>query len=299
MTGNFVERGVRQGCPLLPYLFIIAIELLSYKVTTSEYIKGIKMFGEEFKKSLFADDASFILDGSLKSLENLIDILDNFSYISGLKLNAKKCQILRIGTSKQREFEYLKHRKFKWSSTEATALGMTFTTKKSNIFQVNLEPKIMNFENCLKQWHHRKLTLKGKITVIKNYALPKLIYVLFSLPNPPQQTIKRIEKIMYNFLWDGKPETIKRDILTENYDKGGLKLIDINMFINSLKISWIKRILESENNGILNKIYLQTFQPFGGKLLFECTFSENDISAFVPKKHFFKRYLHGLVRVQL
>ena len=125
-----IERGVRQGCPLSPYLFIIAIEILSYKVTTSESIKGIKMFGEEFKKSLFADDASFILDGSLKSLENLIDILDNFSYISGLKLNAKKCQILRIGASKQQEFEYLKHRKFKWSSTEATALGMTFTTKK-------------------------------------------------------------------------------------------------------------------------------------------------------------------------
>ena len=165
---------------------------------------------------------------------------------------------------------------------------MTFTTKKSNIFQVNLEPKIMNFENCLKQWHHRKLTLKGKITVIKNYALPKLIYVLSSLPNPPQQTIKRIEKLMYNFLWDGKPEKIKRDILTENYYKGGLKMIDINMFIKSLKISWIKRILESENNGILNKIYLQTFQHFGGKLLFECIFSENDISAFVPKNTFLK-----------
>ena len=63
-------------------------------------------------------------------------------------------------------------------------------------------------------------------------------------------------------------------------------MIDINMFIKSLKISWIKRILESENNGILNKIYLQTFQPFGGKLLFECTFSENDIRAFVPKTLF-------------
>ena len=84
-----VKRGVQQGCSLSPYLFIIAIELLSFKVTISENIKGIKLFKEEFKKSLFADDASFILDGSLKYLENLIDVLDNFSYISGLKLNAK------------------------------------------------------------------------------------------------------------------------------------------------------------------------------------------------------------------
>ena len=201
-----VERGVRQGCPLTPYLFIIAIELLSFKITTTESIKGFKLSREVFKKSLFADDASFILDGSLKSLENLIDVMDNFSYLSGLKLNTKKCQILRIGATKKHEFEYLKHRKFKWSSTEASSLGMTFTTVKANLFQANLEPKIINFENCLKQWHHRKLTLKGKITVIKNYALPKLVYVLSSLPNPPQVTVKRIEKMMYNFLWDGKPE---------------------------------------------------------------------------------------------
>ena len=46
----------------------------------------------------------------------------------------------------------------------------------------------------------------GKITVIKNYALPKLIYALSFLPNPPTQTVKRIEKLMYNFIWDGKPE---------------------------------------------------------------------------------------------
>ena len=45
---------------------------------------------KEFKSSLFADDASFLLDGSLKSFETLIMILDNFNYISGLILNSKK-----------------------------------------------------------------------------------------------------------------------------------------------------------------------------------------------------------------
>ena len=56
---------------------------------------------------------------------------------------------------------YLKGRKFQWSSSEASSLGMTFCTNQDNIFRANLEPKIKLFEKCLKQWQHRKLTLMG------------------------------------------------------------------------------------------------------------------------------------------
>ena len=177
------------------------------------------------------------MDGSYKSFETLIYILDNFANISGLKLNAKKCQVLRIGALRKTEVVYLKHRKFQWNSSQATALGMTFTTNKDSIFEVNLEPKINNFENCIKQWQHRKLTLMGKIIVIKSFALPKLIYVLSSLQSPPADTIKRIETIMYKFIWDGKPDKIKREILIQDFGKGGLKMIDIKTFIKALKIS--------------------------------------------------------------
>ena len=245
MYNNSLFGGVCQGCPLSTYLFIICIELLWHKISTTEDIKGIFFTNIEFKKSLFADDASFILDGSFKSFQTLIDILDNFSYISGLKINAIKGQVLRIGSMTQSNVVYLKDRKFQWSSTEARSLGMTFGTNKENIFLANLEPKIKLFEKCLKQWQHRKLPLMRKITVKKSYALPKLVYVLSSLPDPNKQTIKRTETIMYDFLWDSKPAKIKREILTMDYEKRGLKMIDLETFIK-----FLKNMLDKKNDRI-------------------------------------------------
>ena len=120
----------------------------------------------------------------------------------------------------------------------------------------------------------------GKITVVKNYTLPKLIYALSSLPNPPIETVKRIEKRMYEFIWVGKPEKIKRDILTMGYENGGLKMIDIDNFIKALKVCWIKRMIEADNDSILNRILIYNLRAFGGNLLFECNISENDICKF-------------------
>ena len=54
-----IQRGVRQGCPLSPTLFILCIELLSYEASSNVNIKGISVDNIEIKNTLFADDAIF------------------------------------------------------------------------------------------------------------------------------------------------------------------------------------------------------------------------------------------------
>ena len=55
-----LSRGVRQGCPLSPYLFVLAVELLACKIRQDKEIQGIKIFGKELKLSQFADDTTLL-----------------------------------------------------------------------------------------------------------------------------------------------------------------------------------------------------------------------------------------------
>jgi hypothetical protein len=61
--------------------------------------------------------------------------------------------------------------------------------------------------------------------------LPILIQILTVLPNPADNILKDIQKAVDKFLWNGKRDKVKREILTNIYDDGGLKMIKINFSV--------------------------------------------------------------------
>ena len=68
-TSDFfsLHRGVRQGCPLSPYLFFLGAEILGNAVRRDTEIRGIKLGNSDFKLSQYVDDTTMILDGSERS----------------------------------------------------------------------------------------------------------------------------------------------------------------------------------------------------------------------------------------
>ena len=53
----------------------------------------------------------------------------------------------------------------------------------------------------------------------------------------------KLNSIFFNFIWNSKTEKVKRKIITQNYENGGLKMIRIDTFIFSMKLTWINRLL--------------------------------------------------------
>ena len=83
-----IHRGVRQGCPLSPYLFILSAEILAKAIRKCADIRGLLVKDTEIKLSRYADDTTLILDGSEKSVSEALKILQSFEKVSGLRLNS-------------------------------------------------------------------------------------------------------------------------------------------------------------------------------------------------------------------
>lgn len=85
-----LERGTRQGCPISPLLFAKFIEGLRQGIVEEHKIVGLKMFNQEHKISLFANDVLIYLTNPESSILKLLLFLDVFGSVSGYKLNIKR-----------------------------------------------------------------------------------------------------------------------------------------------------------------------------------------------------------------
>ena len=75
--------------------------------------------------------------------------------------------------------------------------------------------------------------------------MPILLYVSSNLP-VPQWFVKNVTSKMYKYIWNGKPDKIKRNTLIGNIEQGGLKMIDFENMVKAQKLMWIKRIYSDD-----------------------------------------------------
>jgi exonuclease III len=286
-----LHRGVRQGCPLSPYLFILAAEALSCYIRKSSGIKGITVKGEEHKISQFADDTCLFLKYDVRTLDNTLQAFDQFKEISGLTVNYDKTELFPIGAIKESELPLYSRRNIKWSPKGIKILGIHITHNKKELLLKNYKQIVSKLDNIIKIWKRRSLTLHGKVQVIKAHLQSQLVYQLSVLPSPPKALLDKIQKTLYQYLWDNKPDKIKRTVILNTRDKGGLSMPDIRHQNTALKISWIQRILRNPDSAWAS-CALATF-PKGGLQILRGNISARDLQQceLLPTNKFWSEVL--------
>ena len=85
-----LRSGTRQGCPLLPLLFNIVLEVLAIAIREEKEIKGIQVGKEEVKLLLFADDMILYIENPKDSIRKLLELISKFVKVAGYKINTQK-----------------------------------------------------------------------------------------------------------------------------------------------------------------------------------------------------------------
>ena len=85
-----LRSGTRQGCPLLPLLFNIVLEVLATAIREEKEIKGIQIGKEVVKLSLFAGNMTLYIENPKDSIRQLLELISEFSKVAGYKINTQK-----------------------------------------------------------------------------------------------------------------------------------------------------------------------------------------------------------------
>ena len=171
------------------------------------------------------------MDGSREALLKCISVLLKFSTFSGLKMNLDKTKCIWFGCVRPPENIVLHEVNVKWNPDKFIVLGVEFTTDLREITKINLKKKIKSIQRELYQWTKRNTPI-GKITVIRSLMIANIVHILTALPDPDMSEIKKLETLFHKFLWNKKPDKIRREIIVQKLEDGGQNMPDVKVFKN-------------------------------------------------------------------
>jgi len=279
-----IGRSVRQGCGLSPYLFVICTEFFAISIRKNDKIKGIKCKNSEFKISQYADDTSLTLMAEPETLKETLKTLEEFEKCSGLKVNMRKTQVLRLGSLRNSAFVLDVGKNLMWTNDPITLSRSEISVNLETIPEINYANIIKKLESILNVWEYRNLSLLGRICIVNTLAVSKLLFHFSSIESPSPKQCQSINNAIYNFVWKGKPDKIKRIVISAPISVGGTNLVSVEAKYKSLKVAWIKRMIS--NPDWIDLIEKYTFIPV--KLIVNGNINLKDLHLYInPKLYIF------------
>uniref|UniRef100_A0A803TUP7 Reverse transcriptase domain-containing protein n=1 Tax=Anolis carolinensis TaxID=28377 RepID=A0A803TUP7_ANOCA len=247
-----IGKGVRQGCPLSPLIFIFALEVLLKNLKKDQRLKGTKIGTHEFKVRAFADDIICIIEDPRSKLHMWLSKIQDYGEVTGFHINKKKSKILTKNISKTNQ-EIIQNMTGISVTKKIKYLGIWLMAKNAHLLENNYNVKWKEIKKDLQKWQHLNISLLGRIATIKMNILPKILYLFQTLPII--RTIKTFtdwNKDLSKFIWNGKKPRIKYAMMTDKKDRGGFGLPNFRLYFEACALSWIKDWCNLKREHILN-----------------------------------------------
>ncbi|KAL3691868.1 hypothetical protein R1sor_005519 [Riccia sorocarpa] len=248
-----LERGVRQGCPLAPFLFSLSTEplmLMLQEAADQQSLHGIKIKeNKQLMFSLFADDTGLCLKATEGNFLAAKELIDRFELISGAQLNVAKSLIIPIGMETVPRWMLMTGCKVAAEGEIHTYLGapvgVGIAEDQLEAFLLEKLTKKVNF------WANRMLSWEGRCTVLKHALSMIPNYYLMTL-GLTTNGYKKLDRICWRFLWgrnrDGnfKIPLVSWERVCRDKKEGGLGLTTFKDQSNVLKMRLATRILDED-----------------------------------------------------
>ncbi|GKC25373.1 putative RNA-directed DNA polymerase, eukaryota, reverse transcriptase zinc-binding domain protein [Tanacetum coccineum] len=248
-------KGLRQGDPLAPFLFILAMEGLHASICKAVNVgvfKGVSIGQGNmvFSHLLYADDAIFVGEWSQSNAYNLICMLRCFYLVSGLRINVNKSKLLGVCVSDEDVADMAKVLGCGVIKLPMTFLGVPVGGNMGRC--ENWVRIIQKFKSKLCQWKARMLSVGGRLTLLKSVVsnLPTFYMSLYLMPVTVQ---KQLESMRNRFFLGGdlgekKVSWVKWNTCLASKAMGGLGIGSIYALNVALLFKWIWRFRCSPND---------------------------------------------------
>lgn len=176
---NFLYgEATRQGCPLSPSLFVLALEPLAILIRESPLVMGLRVSSLEEKIYLYAKGALVHLQDASSSLTAALDLFNMFGRFSGVCINWSKSFILPLDPPARLDVADIP---LVWVD-QFRYLGVQIQWDVASFFDLNLTPLFSQLRLKFTSWASLPLNLMGNINLLKMLFLPKFINFFWNCP---------------------------------------------------------------------------------------------------------------------